>query len=213
MEMIIQQYQLDGVHQKQLKKKKFSEKSDIHSLAIVFFEIISNGQIPFIDMTNTEVIIFVCEGGYPKKPSATEEDIYELSKSIINLDPLKRPSLDEITTKLEKLGYESPDVDTVFTNYYKVQKEQYEKVPSEVDVTKIKEKKIETPHEYEVGPSQSEMVTVKVYEQKENPDYVKNKGTNDYQIAPSEMVNDLTEKKKKKKRKKSKKTTTDDEVE
>jgi len=113
-----------------IQKKKFSEKSDIHSLAIVFYEIISNGQLPFSNLKNVEAIDFICEGGYPIKPDSADDDIYELSKSIVNLDPQQRPTLDEITSKLEKFQSETQ---TVFTNYYyrfSQGTSEYEKSPS-----------------------------------------------------------------------------------
>jgi len=101
-----------------IQRKKFSEKSDIHSLAIVFYEIISNGDLPFSDLKNMEVVVLVCDGGYPNKPSSCDNDIYELSKSIINTDPNKRPTLDEITSKLEKIDVQFEQ--TVFTNYFRL---------------------------------------------------------------------------------------------
>jgi len=109
------------------------------------------------------VIIFVCEGGYPKKPDSTDEELYEISKSIINLDPEKRLSLDVIKTILEKINFETPE--TIFTDYYKVQKDQYEKAPSQVKIGKQKEK--ENLNEYEMGPSTSEMFTSKIAVEKD----------------------------------------------
>jgi len=100
-----------------LTKRKFSEKSDIHSLAIVFFEIISDGQVPFFEFNNEKVAQLVTKGQFPSKPDKADEDLYELAKSICNLEPEKRPTLDEITSKIEKIKIDK--VDANFTDHYK----------------------------------------------------------------------------------------------
>jgi len=110
-----------------LTKRKFSEKSDIHSLAIVFFEIISDGQIPYFEYDNVKAAQAVTDGKFPKKPNKADETLYELAKSIINLDPQKRPSLDEIIAKFEKINLKETQ-DNVFSSFYK--EEQYQVTPT-----------------------------------------------------------------------------------
>jgi len=101
-----------------LTKRKFSEKSDIHSLAIVFFEIISDGQVPFFEFNNEKVAHLVTKGEFPSKTDKVDEALYEMAKSIVNLDPEKRPSLDEITAKIENIKIDK--VDANFTSHYKL---------------------------------------------------------------------------------------------
>jgi len=87
---------------------------------LFFFEIVSNGQLPYSDLSNVEVVLRVCEGGYPKKPSSADSDIYDLAQSIANLDPEKRLTLDEIIAKIENIEIENEDPKgALFTNYYK----------------------------------------------------------------------------------------------
>ena len=56
----------------------YSIKSDVWSLGVVLWEILSNGDKPYVGMTNEEVVVFVLSGGRLSKPYNCFHDLYAL---------------------------------------------------------------------------------------------------------------------------------------
>jgi len=86
-----------------ISKKKFSKSSDIHSLVIVFFEIVTDGCIPYGEGTTIEVVQKILDGQYPSIPNDTDEKLINIVKNFYSFDPEKRPTIEEIETKLKQI--------------------------------------------------------------------------------------------------------------
>lgn len=77
-----------------LGDKKYSQKTDIWSLGVLFYEILSL-QYPFISNSDNEFAIYnkILKGGYPELPTAIDPSIKNIVRAMLVVDPQQRASL------------------------------------------------------------------------------------------------------------------------
>jgi len=94
-----------------LKAKKYGEKVDVYSFAMVLWEMLT-GKVPFSgmgtngeDLSAVQVMMKVAvEKVRPEIPKSCPKMVYKLIEDCWQHDPLKRPSVDEIITRLEQIN-------------------------------------------------------------------------------------------------------------
>ena len=79
-----------------LRKRLFSEKSDVWSYGILLWEIATFGIMPWKGSNAREIITFLEQGVRLDRPLATSEKLWSLMLSCWNGDPVKRPTFDKI---------------------------------------------------------------------------------------------------------------------
>ncbi|GBB96918.1 hypothetical protein RclHR1_02870016 [Rhizophagus clarus] len=83
--------------------KEYTFASDIYSIAILMWEI-SSGQPPFINYEHeNEIVMNIINGIRPKIVAGTPLEYKNLMKECWDADPLKRPDVDTLWDKVEKL--------------------------------------------------------------------------------------------------------------
>eukprot|EP01117_Protostelium_nocturnum_P009585 TRINITY_DN3419_c0_g1_i5.p1 TRINITY_DN3419_c0_g1~~TRINITY_DN3419_c0_g1_i5.p1 ORF type:complete len:173 (-),score=63.48 TRINITY_DN3419_c0_g1_i5:227-745(-) len=83
-----------------LKSQKYSHKSDVWMFGVLLWEMWSDGKTPYGDMTNEEVIKFVCEGGKLFAKEEGETVKYLEIIQLCNREEKSRISFEEISPKL-----------------------------------------------------------------------------------------------------------------
>jgi len=83
-------------------KEKFSKESDVWSLGVFLWEVFSNGDVPYIGMSNREVILWIVksEANRLEKPTKCPSNVYLLMRKCWASEPKNRPSLIEIHKEL-----------------------------------------------------------------------------------------------------------------
>lgn len=71
-------------------------KSDIWSLGVAIWEIFSLGAMPYVGLSNMEVIEFVEGGRHLLKPAHCPDPVWEVVQACWKHNPHDRPSLDQI---------------------------------------------------------------------------------------------------------------------
>jgi len=79
----------------------YSTKSDVWAAGVVFWEVFSAGERPYISLSGEQTVLYVTEGGRLDKPSNSPSDIFSLMKSCWRENPADRPSFDQIREKLK----------------------------------------------------------------------------------------------------------------
>jgi len=102
-----------------LRFNQFTTKSDVWSFGVVLFEMITFGSVPYIGMSNSEVIDKI-EGGYRMaRPSICPTELYQLMSSCWDADPVKRPDFKEVSVTLRRmLQAITPDNDDIEEDKY-----------------------------------------------------------------------------------------------
>lgn len=87
----------------------FEPQSDIWSFGILLYEIMTCGQDPYPEMSNEEVLDSIARGYRMPCPPNCSETVYEIMLECWYEDPSRRPSFEEIVTKLGDIGiYDDP---------------------------------------------------------------------------------------------------------
>lgn len=86
-----------------LTENKFTSKSDVFSLGILMWEIVTLGATPYEYLTSTEVYHKVTAGGRLERPVHCKDEFYSIMSSCWRHDPTHRPSFKELASQLEKL--------------------------------------------------------------------------------------------------------------
>ncbi|UZO13221.1 uncharacterized protein OCT59_004725 [Rhizophagus irregularis] len=84
-----------------IKRKKYTQESDIYSFGIIAYEVCT-GNYPYHDMTrDTNLAISICGGHRPESNYKIPQLILNIIKQCWDTDPLKRPKAKEINDLLE----------------------------------------------------------------------------------------------------------------
>ena len=86
-----------------IKRRRYSSKSDVWSLGVTFWEVFSEGEIPYGLMTNQEAFYFVCSGSRLEKPDACPNEMYELMLKCWDADFEKIPAFEKVWESLDKM--------------------------------------------------------------------------------------------------------------
>ncbi|XP_054162412.1 tyrosine-protein kinase HTK16-like [Oppia nitens] len=79
-----------------LKYGIFTHASDVWSYGVLLWEMYSYGDEPYTDVENREIIRFIERGKRLSKPDLCSDLVFALMSLCWSLDPLNRPSFDEI---------------------------------------------------------------------------------------------------------------------
>jgi len=90
-----------------LEYAKFSVKTDVWSLAIVFWELFTFGKIPYLALSNKEIMQSVLAGERLSKPNNCPDIIWECMMRCWSAKPDDRPSFNEIQLVLESFGHKA----------------------------------------------------------------------------------------------------------
>eukprot|EP00035_Acanthoeca_spectabilis_P031997 m.16689 g.16689 ORF g.16689 m.16689 type:complete len:763 (-) comp5080_c0_seq2:70-2358(-) len=75
-----------------IMEAKVSEASDVWSFGVLLWEIFSHGDMPYTDMTNSEVWMAVREGLRLHCPAGCPEEVYSVATACWRSDPSARPT-------------------------------------------------------------------------------------------------------------------------
>ncbi|XP_028292497.1 protein-tyrosine kinase 6-like [Gouania willdenowi] len=84
----------------------FSIKSDVWSFGVLFYEIMTNGSIPYPALSNEESYDKVMDGYRMPKPPKCPNPLYEMMLDCWQIEPDKRPDFKSIKFKLESGIYD-----------------------------------------------------------------------------------------------------------
>lgn len=89
-----------------MQTMKFSEASDVWSFGVTLAEIYNDGEKPYSNMTNMEVLKGVSSGYRMPQMEACESNVYQLILQCWREDPRKRPTCAELQSFFESLYVE-----------------------------------------------------------------------------------------------------------
>nr|XP_026693888.1 proto-oncogene tyrosine-protein kinase ROS isoform X2 [Ciona intestinalis] len=85
-----------------LMMKLYTVQSDVWSFGVLLWEVMTFGQQPYPEFTNTEVIHFVKEGGRLEQPHGCPEPLYEVMRECWEVEPRDRPSFNDVLVVLQE---------------------------------------------------------------------------------------------------------------
>jgi len=86
-----------------LEYGKFSIHSDVWAFGVVLWEIFSYGKIPYVGMSNMEVVENVLKGYRLSPPENCPKEIYELMVACWNHEIERRPNFDQVLVTVNNL--------------------------------------------------------------------------------------------------------------
>jgi serine/threonine protein kinase len=81
----------------------FSTASDVWSFAIVLFEALNGGALPYKDLTNEQVIVAVTSGYKMSKPENCSSELYNVMLECLHASPEKRCDFEALVIDFERL--------------------------------------------------------------------------------------------------------------
>ncbi|XP_006817478.1 tyrosine kinase receptor Cad96Ca-like [Saccoglossus kowalevskii] len=97
-----------------LLNRRFTPKSDVWSFGIVIWEIITQGSMPYHDLTEENVKVMVTNGKVLSKPTHCRAATYQLMKSCWNRHPRDRPTFTKLVKSIRSLFNDSKEPDNSF---------------------------------------------------------------------------------------------------
>jgi len=85
-----------------LTKRRYSTQSDVWAFGITVWEMLKYGAMPYAGKSNTEVIEFVCNGGYPSQPDNCPNDLWAILVPCWSKNPAERPTFEFIFKQLKR---------------------------------------------------------------------------------------------------------------
>ena len=82
----------------------FSEKSDIWSFGILIYEVFTFGSIPYANMNNDEMLVFLQAGNRLERPNNVCDELYEIMKSCWNKYMGLRPNFLDLEERFKNLN-------------------------------------------------------------------------------------------------------------
>lgn len=86
-----------------LVEKKFTHESDIFSLAVLMWEIVTLGATPYEQLKSEDVIEKVTAGGRLDKPAHCKDELFALMNQCWSHDPALRPTFEAVALELDRL--------------------------------------------------------------------------------------------------------------
>uniref|UniRef100_A0A914QK37 Protein kinase domain-containing protein n=1 Tax=Panagrolaimus davidi TaxID=227884 RepID=A0A914QK37_9BILA len=86
-----------------LTERLFSEKSDVWAFGILCYEIFSFGKVPYLALSNYEIVEFLQAGNRLEKPNDTPDAIYELMLDCWRENPADRSKFKDIANSLKTM--------------------------------------------------------------------------------------------------------------
>ncbi|EGD72841.1 serine/threonine protein kinase [Salpingoeca rosetta] len=83
--------------------QQLSAASDVWSFGVLFWEVVTLGDIPFATLTNKEAKRAVKRGHHPEKPPNCRQEFYQVMKQCWNQDPEERPAFTDVVQELLSL--------------------------------------------------------------------------------------------------------------
>ena len=87
----------------------YNTKSDIWAAGVLVYEVCSKGRLPFAAGNQGAVINKILMGQYPPLSDTYSTDVHTMLTECLNQDPRKRPTAEELSTRLDAL-YEAHHV-------------------------------------------------------------------------------------------------------
>jgi serine/threonine protein kinase len=90
-----------------LKKRRYSEKSDVWAFGVTAWELLSDGDIPYVDQlgANPEVgiLAYIVGGGRLSQPDGCSDSLWAVVQSCWAKNPMDRPTFTELGVELGRL--------------------------------------------------------------------------------------------------------------
>ena len=97
--------------------EKYTIKSDVWSLGILLYELITHGSVPYSEMTNLEVPRRLQDGYRMPCPVNCPEQLYEIMRECWRDEETSRPTFKELQSRLDKFDLE---IEHMHLNYGQV---------------------------------------------------------------------------------------------
>ncbi|CAD5227008.1 unnamed protein product [Bursaphelenchus xylophilus] len=110
-----------------LKDFSFSERTDVWSYGVLFFEILSGGEKPYSDIQNEDMVYYLENGRRLQLPEQTPAELSDLIHRCWLVDPLERPTFEELTKKMREFQGLSPISDDVIAMENETEEDEEEK--------------------------------------------------------------------------------------
>lgn len=83
-----------------LINSRYSSKSDVWAVGVVFWELFSWGERPYASLPGEQTAVYVVEGGRLDKPSECPPDLYQLMRNCWKENPQRRPTFTQLHEQL-----------------------------------------------------------------------------------------------------------------
>ena len=80
---------------------KFTMKSDVWSFGVFLTELVTHGCIPYLSMTDDEVMTQVTQGYHMPQPPGCPDPLYQMMLECWNTEPEKRPTFEYLKHQLD----------------------------------------------------------------------------------------------------------------
>eukprot|EP00727_Mastigamoeba_balamuthi_P013490 m51a1_g8764 putative tyrosine-protein kinase src42a (745) ;mRNA; f:141837-144393 len=91
-----------------MEENQWSEKSDVWSMGVALWEMMTNGTRPWEGLTNTKVCEMVLKGSHLPKPPECSDTIYAIMEECWQMHPEQRPTFRQLFQELRALTGQAP---------------------------------------------------------------------------------------------------------
>ncbi|XP_077109061.1 protein-tyrosine kinase 6 [Ranitomeya variabilis] len=92
---------------------RYTLKSDVWSYGVLLYEIMSRGIIPYIGITNSDLLRYLKQGNRLAAPQNCSDKIYKVMLDCWHENPHKRPMFSDLKTSIDNLARYEPSEDSV----------------------------------------------------------------------------------------------------
>ena len=97
------QYRIKWCAPEVIQERGFCLKSDVWSFGMLTWEVVTNGQEPYQDLSTTQAAEHIVTGTYMPRPEGCPEGLYTVMLECWKLDPWSRPTFDKLLEKLARI--------------------------------------------------------------------------------------------------------------